>query len=116
MQHRGEIVEKAIRQSGYSLSKVAERLGKSRRWIYNAFENPNLPLDYIYAIGKVIHHDFSSEIPVGALPTSLLQEPPLTLNPISEDNERWKEKYYDLLERYNALLESLHQTKTVSNP
>ena len=115
MQHRGEIVEKAIRQSGYSLSKVAERLGKSRRWIYNAFENPALPLDYIYAIGRIIHYDFSSEIPVGTVSTSLLQEPPLTMNPPSDDHERWKEKYYELLERYNALLESLHQPKTQSN-
>ena len=38
MQHRGEIVERAIRQSGYPISSIAKKLGKSRRWMYLMFD------------------------------------------------------------------------------
>lgn len=62
MQHRGEIVEQAVRRSGYSLTKLAARLGKSRKWLYDCFQNSNLSIEYIVAIGKIIYHDFSSEI------------------------------------------------------
>lgn len=62
MQHRGEIVEQAVRQSGLSLTKLAKRIGKSRKWIYDSFQNPNLSIENVIAIGKIIYHDFSLEI------------------------------------------------------
>lgn len=95
MQHRGEIVEQAVRQSGYSLTKLTHRLGKSRRWIYHAFENPILSIDVILEISKIIHHDFSDEI------IELKRYNSLSIEP----TDYWKNKYLDLLEKYNALLE-----------
>lgn len=101
MQHKGEIVEKAVRQSGIPLTKIVLRLGKSRKWLYNAFENPHLSIDYILEIGKVIHFDFSYEIKelstVKVL-SKLDQEP--------SEVEFWKNKYLNLLEEYKTLLES----------
>ena len=47
MQHKGEIVEKAVRDSGMPLTKLSAKMHKSRRWMYNAFENENLSIDYI---------------------------------------------------------------------
>lgn len=107
MQHRGEIVEKAVRQSGFPLTKLAERLGKSRRWIYNAFENAQLPIDHIPRIGKIIHHDFSNEIDelkgraihTGETLTQSYSTP-------EKDAEYWRTKYYELMEKYNVLLEN----------
>jgi len=107
MQHRGEIVEKAVRQSGYPLTKLVSRLGKSRRWIYNAFENAQLPLDHILRIGKIIHHDFSEEI--DELKGVSLQSEESFTTPYaspSKDAAYWQAKYYALLEKYNALLEN----------
>lgn len=108
MQHRGEIVEKAVRQSGYSLTKLTNRLGKSRRWIYHAFENPMLPIETIFEIGKIIHYDFSHEL------VELKKLENKTASPnekaaISEENtaEHWKNKYLNLLEKYNHLLEKV---------
>lgn len=105
MQHRGEIAEKAIRRSGMSLTELTKRLDKSRRWIYTAFENPNLSLDILIQIGKIIHYDFSQDI-------FEIHEPQISdVSPVEYDtpnNEHviyWKEKYYALLEKYNALLE-----------
>jgi predicted transcriptional regulator len=110
MQHRGEIVEQAVRQSGYSLTKLTQRLGKSRRWIYHAFENPILSIEVILEIGKIIHHDFSDEI-IDLKRYSAKIAEPLTSslknseNSVISQNDYWKNKYLLLLEKYNALLE-----------
>ena len=111
MQHRGEIVEQAVRQSGYSLTKLTQRLGKSRRWIYHAFENPILSIEVILEIGKIIHHDFSDEIIDLKRYSAKITEPLTSLqnqteNSVNSQNEYWKNKYLLLLEKYNALLEN----------
>ena len=62
MQHKGEILEKAIRESGHSITKLAQKMGKSRRWMYQIFDSANVPIYYIIDIGKIIHHDFTDEI------------------------------------------------------
>jgi hypothetical protein len=107
MQHRGEIVERAVRQSGMPLTQLTKKLGKSRRWIYTAFENPVLSIEVILEIGKVIHHDFSNDI------NELKNYRQLTTEAIElhytafDENtvEYWKNKYLILLEKYNTLLE-----------
>lgn len=100
MQHKGEIVELAIRESGYSITKVVEKLGKSRRWIYHLFQNPNAPIDFILDIGKIIHHDFYSEIDE-LKPAAH----PQNANTSNEDTvEYWKSKYYKLMEDHLELL------------
>ena len=39
MEHRGEIIEKAIRNSGMPLTSIARKIGKSRQWIYLLLRN-----------------------------------------------------------------------------
>lgn len=109
MQHKGEIVEKAIRESGYSLTHMAKKLNRSRRWMYLLFENPNVSLDLIIQIGKIIHYDFSDEIK--ELKKYKLQDPEQFVNEsaanykkTSEESEHWKNKYLELLEKHNQLL------------
>lgn len=108
--HRGEIVEKAVRESGFSIVQLAKRMHKSRKWVYNSFENSLLPLDYVLQIGKIIHHDFSSEIPEIHRPGKgllLVGIPEVEhVNP-EETVEYWKSKYYNLLEEYTVLLKEL---------
>jgi predicted transcriptional regulator len=103
MQHRGEIVKKAVHQSGYSITKLAIKLGKSRRWMYQMFDNSSVSLDLVLQIGEIIHYDFSDEI--REFKKSVLIESRET-NYISPENtvEFWKDKYLKLLEEYNALL------------
>lgn len=109
MQHRGEIVEGAVRHSGYSITKLSFKLGKSRRWIYYAFENANMPIELIIEIGKIIHHDFSAEIKELKNYSTKIQdqttnEPTKTYREQSKEIEIWKNKYLDILEKYNKLL------------
>lgn len=108
MQHRGEIVKKAIQLSGYSITKLSEKLGKSRRWMYQVFENSTVSLDLILEIGKIIHYDFSGDIKE----LKHLQNKPFIASEPQENYftnkeetaEYWKNKYLQLLEEHNALL------------
>ncbi len=102
MIHRGEVVEQAVRKSGVSITKVAQKLGKSRRWMYLMFENPNIDLDTIYKIGRIIHYDFNDELSsIG----HLLSDSKSPVYGEKENTENyWREKYYALLEEHNKLL------------
>jgi len=102
MQHRGEIIKEAIYQSGYSITKLAERLGKSRRWMYLQFENSNVSLDLILQIGEIIHHDFSNDFKELKNTLKVVNDP---INSYSDNEvEFWKNKYLKLLEEYTELL------------
>lgn len=108
MQHKGEIVERVVRQSGLPLTQLAHRMGRSRRWLYNAFDNPNLPIEQIFRIGTIIHYDFSDDI-LELQRVRLLEDPLLPQYAYiipNESAEYWKNKYLNLLEKYNTLLES----------
>jgi predicted transcriptional regulator len=109
MQHKGEIIEKAVRQSGYSITKLAKKLGKSARWMYYMFENSNVSIDHILEIGEIIHHDFSNEIKElkkykSQNETLEIKESETAYKSKQTELEYWKNKYYILLEEHNKLL------------
>ncbi|TNE54608.1 MAG: hypothetical protein EP338_07250 [Bacteroidetes bacterium] len=108
MQHRGEIVEQAVRNSGYSITKLANKLGKSRRWLYLTFENPNLSLDHILEIGRLINYDFSGEIDeFKQISSHSVFEPGNEYVPDERSVSYWKNKYFELLEEYHQLLKNI---------
>lgn len=110
MQHRGEIIEQAIRQSGFPITIIAKKLGKSRRWMYLMFDNPQVDIETILAIGKIIHHDFSAEIKeMSAISPTSFEDPENPYN--NQTKEYWKNKYLKLLEDYNELLKTVNSKK-----
>jgi hypothetical protein len=106
MQHRGEIIEKAVRESGFPIAELARRMKKSRRTIYNLFENPHLSIEEVLQIGKIIHHDFNSVFTEVSKNVSMVGEPEV---PYGDSAAYWKDRYIALLEKYNALLERVKQ-------
>lgn len=105
MEHRGEILKNAIYLSGIPISLIAKRMGKSRRWFYLMFENQNVSLDTVLEIGKIIKHDFSTEIK--EIRRNHIQEPENEYPDEENTLEFWRKKYILLLEEHNALLKSL---------
>ena len=105
--HRGEILEKTLRKSGYSLTKLAGKLGISRNTLYNRFENANLSYHFIMEVGRIIYYDFTLDFP------EMKEKIELTnANPVLQHGEdqsaalgRAEGKYTQLLEKYNKLLE-----------
>jgi hypothetical protein len=108
MVHRGEIVEQAIRKSGIPIATIAKRLGKSRRWMYLMFENPDVPIEVISHIGQIIHHDFSDRIPALSDKMQIISDEEMKYT-FTRNIEYWKNKYFDLLEEYNSLLKKVNQ-------
>lgn len=62
MKHRGEILEKAVRNSGISITKLAKLIKISRRHLYNIFNKHDVNIETVIQIGKIIHYDFSKEL------------------------------------------------------
>ena len=109
MQHKGKIIEKAVRESEISITKLCKKLGKTTRWMYYTFENQDVSLDHIIKIGQLIHHDFSDEIKeyrsfVVKSYNFEVSEPQVLFSSGSKNSDYWKDKYLDLLEKYNRLL------------
>ncbi len=109
MQHRGELLKEAIKDSGVPLTRIVKKLNKSRRWLYNQFLLPDVPLDILIEIGRIIHVDFSNKVQ---------QLKPDSKNSFlfldgSEEGygnnsaQFWKDKYMALLEEYTNVLKSL---------
>lgn len=101
MKHRGEIIKEAVYKSGYPITELAKRMGKSRRWVYLLFENNTVSIDIMLQIGKIIHYDFSEELNRPSANLFTVNEPPSLY---ISDEEYWKNKYLNLLEEYNELL------------
>ena len=101
MQHRGEIIKEAVYKSGYPITELAKRMGKSRRWVYLLFENNTVSIDIMLQIGKIIHYDVSEELNTPSANLFTVNEPPSLY---ISDEEYWKNKYLNLLEEYNELL------------
>ncbi|MEX1189912.1 MAG: hypothetical protein WED33_11685 [Bacteroidia bacterium] len=96
----------AVRKSGIPLTRIVDKLGKSRKWIYNQFEMPDVPLDIIIEIGKVIHHDFTFDIDElnSASKSKSLSEVDEERNYEGNEVHYWKNKYLSLLEEFNSYL------------
>jgi predicted transcriptional regulator len=104
MQHRGEIVKEAVYKSGLSITELAKRIGKSRRWVYLMFENHSVSIDVILQIGTIIHHNFTKDIEEFEPIKKAFDRPSSTTENVDLTGENWKNKYLQLLEEHNALL------------
>ena len=106
--HRGEIVEKAVRESGYSITNVSKKLNISRNTLYNKFSDPNLNDEFLLKISDIIHVDFSVYIPelnkvdkFSDVSKSVFKEKNF------KDYKALYTKYTSLLEKHNELLRFL---------
>ncbi|SDT05241.1 hypothetical protein SAMN05216490_2380 [Mucilaginibacter mallensis] len=108
--HRGQIVEMVIRREGYSISELARLAKVNRRSVYYWFNQQFLKTEIIYQIGVYIKHDFSIEFPHIFKSDDFKQlntfgNLNIVKNPeVNTDAEYWKNKYLEILEKYNDLL------------
>jgi transcriptional regulator with XRE-family HTH domain len=107
--HYGQIVERIIRRKGYSISELARLTKVNRRSVYNWFNQKQLKPEIIFRIGTVVNYDFSAEFP-GLFPDEDFSKQNKYVVYTSPANTQdlnftyWKDKYIDLLEKYNQLL------------
>jgi transcriptional regulator with XRE-family HTH domain len=101
--HMGELLEKAMKQKGMSVSAVAIALDINRRTLYNWFKQKT--------IDKVIMQKISSLM---VLDRRLIETTSNnTILEVSNLQEScWQDKYIDLLEKYTELLAILKKGKS----
>jgi hypothetical protein len=107
--HYGQIVELVVRKKEFSISELARLTKMNRRSVYNWFNQKYLKQDIIQRIGVIINHDFSSEFPELFRPNDFNQDQPQSgLENLvfweKPDTANLKDKYIELLEKYNSLL------------
>ncbi|TWR28835.1 TetR/AcrR family transcriptional regulator [Mucilaginibacter pallidiroseus] len=108
--HNGQITEYLVRKNGFSITELAQALNVNRRSIYNYFQNKHLKYEVILKIGRVIRHDFSSEFPEyftsEEFDVPIKQYSPNSISAQNQsiEDELWKDKYIDLLEKHQQLL------------
>ena len=107
--HRGQVLKQAVEATGLNKEVVAEKANYTRASYYKHIQEPDLPYHILIAYGRAINYDFTEELP--EMPKYLLEEPPANydkLVPAAEVAKQvnyWKDKYLDLMEKYNRLIE-----------
>ncbi len=102
-EHRGKILEIAIREKGFTFAAAAKHMSISRRTLYNYFEDPELSwqkiIDFDQILGLGLHNKFTD------LRKYIAPTPAPSIVEDAESSNYWKNKYIDLLEKYTKLLE-----------
>lgn len=108
---RGQILAAVVEASGLKKEEIAMRAGYSRSAYYKHVENPNLDYHILMAYGKAMNHDFTEEFPDMPRyeiedPETIYIRPPKTVDEAVQQRDFWRNKYYELLERYTGLIEN----------
>lgn len=113
-QHKGKIVEAAIKRSGYQMKSLADKLGIARNTLYTKMKEMELEDSFIEKIGNIIHYDFSIDFPdlnnsarTYAEESQAIYKSAGYKNPDFIQLQELNRKYLKLLEDYNKLLKIL---------
>jgi hypothetical protein len=106
--HRGQVLERVVKQSSFNIKNVIARMNISRTTYYNHINNKDLSIDIIAKYGRAIGYDFSSEFPeIKRAEAFIKAKEPKTFEEAMLERNMWREKYYDVLEKYNNCMERL---------
>jgi hypothetical protein len=107
--HRGQLLENAVKASRLNIEFVADKAGYSRSSYYKHKEERDLDYHILAAYGRALKHDFTEDLP--EMPKYIMEEPGETygktpsLQDAIKQRDQWRDKYYELLEKYNKMIE-----------
>jgi hypothetical protein len=116
--HMGMILSQRIRETDYTIEKVAVAIGYTRNHMYNLFDKDELSWEIIRAVGQFIGYDFRNDFPYMPIePSKLkLEEPGATytskLIECLEDKDRIAKALIEMQKKHIALLEKNHNSNT----
>lgn len=105
MKHRGEVLNNVVTRLNVNKTKLAERIGYDRTTYYSHIKKEELDFAILWAYGKAIPYDFTREFPEMETHIPESNKQIRTFEEMKIDRDKWREKYYELLEKYNTLLE-----------
>ena len=108
---RGKLLAGMVEDSGVNIGSLVKKVGyKNRASYYSHIAKADLSLEILFAYAKALKYDLRDEFP--EVSQFLLEDPvaeyntnPKTLEEAFILLDKWKEKYYLLLEKYSKLLE-----------
>ncbi|SKB30576.1 Putative ATPase subunit of terminase (gpP-like) [Parapedobacter luteus] len=120
--HQGQLLERIVRRNGYSVSEFAKMVHVNRKSVYNWFKRKQLSPDILFKVRSVIKTDFTNEFSKLAN-TVVLDDEHLPVDSMHQESEPgfeetdeleaayhyWKDKYVDLLEKYNEFLVKMYK-------
>jgi len=107
--HRGEVLKAAVRKVSFKITLLTKRMGISRGTYYNHIEDPDLSFELLERYGKILKYDFTADFP--EMQKYAFEEsiesygPPATFEEALNQLHYYKEKYTQILEKYNRLIE-----------
>ena len=105
MVHRGEVLNRIVTLYNVNVTKLAERAGYDRTSYYSHIKKEDLRFEILAAYGRAIPYDFTKDIPEMSAYVIENDQEIKEFEEMKADRDKWKDKYYMLLEKYNTLLE-----------
>lgn len=103
--HRGQVIKKTIEKLGLKIKEVARQADISRGTLYNYFKESDLDDSIMLKMGRVLRHDFSIHFPELIPLKDEYEEDSTDYVPATtKELADIQKKYYNVLEKYNALL------------
>lgn len=110
---------KAVQQSELSKTVIAKKAGYNRTSLYNHIKQEDLSFEILEKYGKALGYDFTQVFPemiryISFEDTKADYNESLTFDQLLKQRDSWRDKYYDLLEKYNRVIEeklALNQSK-----
>ena len=113
--HRGELLQKVVKESGISITLLMVKIGyKTRGSFYAHINDPELSFDILFKYGKALHYNFGEhfaemfDLYVQDSSADYKKEP-LSLDHALVVIEKLKEQHYNLLVKYEQLLEKMEE-------
>src|SRR5690606_21291817 len=109
--HIGRILDSVAENHAFPKVEIIERAGyASQSTYYKHIIQQNLSFRILYKYARAMNYNFSRELPEFVKWMQKNNVPALgTMNKefdeLVQELNKWKEKYYSLLEKYNTLLE-----------
>lgn len=114
--HHGEVLRDVADKSELSITQLAKKAGFNRTTFYNHIINPDLPFHILERYGRVLKFDFTTKIPEMQKfkhfedPVALYAVP-TTMDEVMLQRNTWRDRYYELLEKYNKVIEEVLANK-----
>jgi AcrR family transcriptional regulator len=108
--HYGEVLRDVADKSELTITQVAKKAGFNRTTFYNHILNPDLPYHILERYGRVLKFDFTTKIPEmqkfkNFEDPAVLYQTPDTIEEVLLQRDIWRDRYYELLEKYNKVIE-----------
>lgn len=113
--HIGHILDSVAENHPLSKVEIIKKAGyTSQSTYYKHIVQEDLSFRILYKYARAMDYSFSSELPEFEKWMKDNNAPPLgTMNKeidaLIQELNKWKEKYYELMEKYNMLLEEKRQ-------